>query len=36
MCGEHLTSWEDIEEMPFFQAGTTNHLSKCLTRDIWD
>ena len=34
--GSHLRDWDDIKGMPYFPAGTTSLLARCLTRDVWE
>merc|ERR1711990_441065 len=36
MMGSHLQYPEDIKGMPYFPAGTSSLLHKCLTKDIWE
>ena len=36
MVGEHLMSSSEINGMPYFPAGTTSLLSKCLTQEVWN
>jgi len=36
MMGDHLKSPNDITNFPYFPAGTSSLLHKCLTRDVWE
>jgi len=36
MMGEHLQYPDDIKSMPYFPAGTSSLLHKCLTKEVWE
>ena len=36
LMGSHLKDWDDIKGMPYFPAGTSSLLQKCLTPDVWE
>merc|ERR1711990_181636 len=36
MVGSHLSTPEDIKDLPYFPGGTKSLLSKCLTKKIWE